>query len=469
MTPDNAKTIAELRAELVRLRALLPNALTGKLTATAIARLKKRGAYSDGGNLWIQVNREGKDGRSWIFRWKDRVTGKYRSIGLGSLRTVSIDKARELALHYRLKLLEGKSPRAERDSEKLDIRIAQQRVKTVSQVANEWFDQKITRKSPRYRNKVFNQLQKYVHRTIGDMPIEKVDTNTIFNKVGVRGAADHEPLLPVLWNRAYPTARDVLAYLNRIFSFAVRQKYFHGENPAGWEALLDLLPARDDVYQRQHRPALAYQDAGRFLHAVRSYEDRSDRKTGRMPITFVVELVALTGVRISEVLQAQWKEFDLNTMTWNVPAEHKKKKKRDRPVPITKSMLAVLDEMQRRRTDPSPDALVFPSPRTGAEIKTSSPANFVSNTLKWEIKITPHGFRSTLRDWMRAETEFKEVLWKAQVDHQLGDGTPTDEAYGHDLLLEQRRGMMKLWDEYCAKPRPEPQTGKVLKLRRRIA
>jgi integrase len=460
MSTNDAKTIAELRAELVRLRALLPNALTGKLSASAIAKLKKRGAYSDGGNLWIQVNREGTDGRSWIFRWMDRVTGKYRSIGLGSLRTVSIDKARELALHYRLKLLEGKDPRAERDAEKLEIRIAQQRVKTVSQVANEWFEQKMARKGLRYRNKVFNQINKYVHRTIGDMPIETVDTATILDTVGLRE----------LWTRAFPTARDVIGHLNRMFKFAIRLKYCK-HNPAEWEVLRDLLPPREDVYRRQPRPALAYKDVGLFLQAVRSYEDRSYRKTGRMPITYVLEFVVLTGVRISEVLLAQWKEIDRDSMTWNVPPEHRKHGRRTgkvRPVPITKSMLAVLDEMQRRRTDSSPNALVFPSPRTGQAIKTSSPAIFVSATLKWETKITPHGFRSTLRDWMRAETNFKEVFWKSQVDHQLGDGTATDEAYGHDMLLEQRRAMMAFWDDYCGPmPRPEPQAGKVLKLKRR--
>jgi integrase len=305
------------------------------------------------------------------------------------------------------------------------------------------------------------------------MPIEKVDTGIIFNKIGLRGAADQEPLLPVLWNRAYPTARDVLNYLNRIFNFATRQKYFHGENPADWETITDLLPGRDDVYQRKHRAALNYQDVPRFLHAVRSYEDRSDRKTGRTPISYAVEVVVLTGVRISEVLLARRKEFDRTAMTWTVPPEHKKKKTRARPVPITKSMLVVLDEMQRRHPDPSPDDLVFPGPRSASVMKASAPANFVTRTLKWEIKITPHGFRSTLRDWMRAETEFKEVFWKAQVDHHLGDGTATDEAYGHNLLLEQRRVMMEMYDEYCSKPRPEPKkVSKVVELaskRRRTA
>jgi integrase len=300
------------------------------------------------------------------------------------------------------------------------------------------------------------------------MPIEKVDTKTILEPTGLLEA----------WSRINPTAHEVLMYLDRIFKYAARMKYYSKASPADRETLLDILPAREDVYQREHRPSLAYADVGRFLQAVRNYQDRSDRKTGRTTISYVVEFVVLAGVRISEVLEAQWKEIDRESMTWNVPPEHRKNGKRKgnkiRPVPITPTMLAALDEMERRRTDPSDDALIFPSPRTGREIKTSSPANFVTKTLKWEIKITPHGFRSTLRDWMRAQTNFKnvfkDVFWKAQVDHALGDGTETDKAYGHDMLLEQRRPMMKLWDKYCSQPPHEPpQTGKVLKMKRRTA
>jgi integrase len=463
----DAKTIAELRAELTRMRALLPNALTGRLSPSKIVQFVRRGKrnmYCDGGNLYLQVNRADSPGCSWVFRWTDRVTGKIRTIGLGSYRTVNIDRAREMALHYRLQLLEHKDPRAERDDEKRAIKIAQGLVKTVSQVANEWFESKIARRAPRYRNKVFNQLRKWVHPTIGHMPIEQMDTRTILELTGLGEA----------WSRIHSTAKDVLMYLARIFDYASRMKYFNKANPAAWETLLDVLPPCEEVYQRKPREALAYADVGSFLQAVRSYEDRSDRRTGRTTISFIVDFVALTAVRVSEVLESQWKEIDLAHRVWNVPPEHRKNGRRKgnkiRAVPITDTMVDILAEMEKRRTDPSPDALIFPSPRTGISIKASGPANFIANTLKWEIKVTPHGFRSTLRDWMRAKTSFNEVFYKAQIDHVLGDGTKSDEAYGRDRFLEERRKMMTLWDKYCSQPQHEPpQAGKVLSMRKRPA
>jgi hypothetical protein len=105
----------------------------------------------------------------------------------------------------------------------------------------------------------------------------------------------------------------------------------------------------------------------------------------------------------------------------------------------------------------------FPSPRTGRRIKTSSVSAFVNTTLKWDIKIHPHGFRGTLRNWKRAKTNFDDVLWKLQVDHKHGRDE-SDEAYGADMQLERRREMMTKWDAWCCTRQPEPgaTTGKVL-------
>jgi hypothetical protein len=95
--------------------------------------------------------------------------------------------------------------------------------------------------------------------------------------------------------------------------------------------------------------------------------------------------------------------------------------------------------------------LVFPN-RVNETFDVPMPNRFMREMLKARAKphgfTTPHGFRTTLRDRMRAETKFKEVHWKAQVDHTLGSGDAADEAYGHDRLLDQRREMMEMFGEW---------------------
>ena len=105
---------------------------------------------------------------------------------------------------------------------------------------------------------------------------------------------------------------------------------------------------------------------------------------------------------------------------------------------------------------------MFPSPFGGPyEINTCW--QLITKTLKWESNppITVHGFRSTLVDWCRAN-EFPEHLIKRQLDHVIGG--KVDQAYGHDQHIEERRCMMRLWGDYCARPEPEPMTGTVVQM-----
>jgi integrase len=477
---DFVKIIAEQAAEIDRLRKLRSNALTGELSDSKIAKLTKHWTR-DCDNLYIQVQNKGSRRRSWLFRWVDRKTGKYKSIGLGPYPTVSIDQAREKALIHRQQLLEGKDPRKERDAEKVDILIARKLVKSVHEVTDEWFEKDIARKSPQYRGTISNQLHKYVYPTIGNMPIQKVDANIILDKVGSPRKRDgegevFEPLRE-MWPRITPTANDVLRWLERIFKFAIKRKYYHGENPA--VEARDSLPSKSDVYRKKHRSELPYEDVGRFMQALRAYEDRSVRKEGHPPIAFLLEFNVLTGARLSEGRFAQWKEFDLPSMTWTTPWQHLKMGRvhqKNLPRPITKPMLAMLGKITHaspgldrdaliahleeiKRT--SPDALVFPGPRSGKAISTGNMAVFVANVIRWDIKIHAHAFRGTLRNWMHAKTTFKDKLWKIQVDHKVGIDE-SDAAYGRDKLLEQRRPFMELWGEYCSKPAPQPQTGDVV-------
>ncbi len=317
---DDHKTAAELelRAENAQLREMISSrrrtgTLRGKLTARKIAELVKQAQagkltvprHGDGGNLWLQIaNNSGA--ASWIFRWTDRQTGEERTLGLGSLQDVDLDLARERAHQGRLLLDEGKDPKTERESVRLDIAIAAGLAKTVSQVADEYFEQKISHRSLTYRKQTLTWLKTYVHDTIGPMPIQKVDRKAILETVGLRK----------LWTSQNPTALALQNHLDRIFKLAIACKYYVGENPAAWEGLQHVLPASADVHRREHHPSLPYKDVGRFMEAVRAYEDtRVGHERRRTTVSFAVEFIVLTGVRRNEVVLAQWKEFDLQSET----------------------------------------------------------------------------------------------------------------------------------------------------------
>src|SRR5262249_14234609 len=162
--------------------------------------------------------------------------------GLGALHTISLDEARELARGYRKMLMQGKDPKAERDRTKLEQQIAAGLTKTASQVADEYFETFIARKSLSYRTMTASYLKTFVHNTIGDMPIQKVTLSTILDKVGLRE----------LWAQQNPTARMVRAHLHSMFGLAIARGYYHEGNPLAADLLKSVLPKRRDVHKTTH-------------------------------------------------------------------------------------------------------------------------------------------------------------------------------------------------------------------------
>jgi integrase len=433
-----------------------------KLTRTFVKNVTKNGLYNDGGGLNLQVRGVSK---IWMFGWRDRDTGKKRSISLGPNHTVDQERAREEAAHYRGLLRDGKDPLVERNGARLDQEIEAGRARTVNQVVEEFWEEKIVPEglSASRLNHLQGLLRKYVRPTIWGWPIDKVDTDIILEIVGLRR----------LWQEHNPTAKNLQILLWRIFKFAKTKRYFHGDNPAAWKNHLDdVLPKSGAVHEVKHRASLPYQDAPRFLATLRAYKDGSTHERGHTVLAMLVECLLLSGVRTQEMRLATWGEIDLENMVWTVPWQHLKTgktHKRDRPIPITKSMLAVLKEMQRRRTDQSPNALVFPSPR-GGPYCVNSCTYFLSKILKWTPKINLHGFRSTLPDWCRAEWARPNYndLWKLQANHTLAEDK-SDGSYGHDRLLDQRRVMMDAYDEHCEGTTPAAGTNVAQFKRRRAA
>jgi integrase len=429
--------------------------LTGKLTPGRFAKVRKiDGVHGDGGNLWLQVT-SGGAGQSWVFRWTDRTTKRDRNMGLGSVADIDIEEARELARANRRLLKDGKDPIAVRDAAKVEADHKLGLAKTVEDVIEEYFRAKIVRKGEHYIKQSIRLLQGVINK-IGDMAIQQVDTNTILDKVGLRQ----------MWTETNPTAVILHMHLKRTFDLAIAEKYFVGPNPAEWVNHLEhILPAAKDVHRVKHHPSLSYQDVARFLADVRKYEDRSVRSTGHPTRALWVEFVVLTGVRVSEARLATWDEFeglDGPSPIWIVPPDHHKIGTiTDKPhvMPVTKPMLAVLREMEKRQRGREAGQLVFPSPYESKDPRSKrrrevrpfdvgSANTFIKSALRWEVDITTHGFRTTLTDWATANG------WGHLVDLQVGHlpQGKVAQAYRNDPLVEARRPMMEAWGMHCALP-----------------
>ena len=153
-----------------------------------------------------------------------------------------------------------------------------------------------------------------------------------------------------------------------------------------------------------------------------------------------LEFLILTAARSGEVLNARWEEIDLEGKVWTVPAERMKAGRIHR-VPMSDPALDILKSLVAARTGD----FVFPG-KDGK--KPLSGMSLEMLLRRMDVKgATPHGFRSSFRDWCGNETAFPREIAEAALAHVVGD--ETERAYRRGDALERRRALMDAWAEYC--------------------
>src|SRR4051794_10683931 len=79
-----------------------------RLSARRVQTLTKPGRHSDGGGLYLVVDKGG--GKRWVFIYRCRRTGRLREMGLGGFTSVPLASARARASEARTQLAGGRDP-----------------------------------------------------------------------------------------------------------------------------------------------------------------------------------------------------------------------------------------------------------------------------------------------------------------------------------------------------------------------
>ncbi len=229
------------------------------------------------------------------------------------------------------------------------------------------------------------------------------------------------------------TASRVRGRIEHILDFAKVRGYRDGENPARWRGHLDhLLPARIKVREVVHHPAMPYAEVPRFMADLGQRDGAAAR---------ALEFAILTAARSGEVLGARWDEFDLNGEMWVVPAARMKAGKEHR-VPLSPRALQIIKSMAGLNGE-----FVFCNQTDRPLSEKALYKAFRRMKLK---NATPHGFRSTFRDWAAERTNFPREVCEAALAHTIDN--KTEAAYRRTDLFEKRRKLMRAWAEFCNTP-----------------
>jgi integrase len=399
----------------------------GKLSAVAVTQTKKRGYYSDGGGLFLQVGPTGA--KSWVFRF--RQAGRLREMGLGPLHTVRLAEAREKALDCRKARLEGRDPIEARRTERMAARTDAAKAMTFKECAEAYITSHRTGwRNPKHASQWGATLETYVYPHFGALPVAAVDTGLVLKAI--------EPI----WATKPETAGRVRGRIEAILDWAKVRGYRDGENPARWRGhLQQLLPARSKVRRVEHHAALPYREIGAFMTELRAQEGVAAR---------AFEFAILTAARTGEVIGARWDEINMAERLWTIPPE-RMKGGREHRVPLSNTAIAIIEQMAAiRQSD-----FVFPGAQPGRSF--SNMALLMTLRRMGRGDLTAHGFRSTFRDWAAERTNFPAEVAEMALAHAVGD--KVEAAYRRGDLFEKRQRLAEAWAGCCeASPQSEGRT-----------
>ncbi len=379
-----------------------------RLSGGFVRGVKEPGRYGDGRGgfglaLVVAPMTNGRLSKTWAQRV--RVGGRPTNVGLGSFPLVTLPEAREAAYQNARSIRAGADPLAERRRSVM--------MPTFSEAA----ERVVELHAPHWRNKKTaamwrSRLAEYADPVIGRV---KVDALT---------SADVLRVLTPIWATRRETARKMRQYINTIMAWAIVQGY-RDDNPAG-DTIGAALPRAGAKVS--HQRALPYAEVRGALAKIWESEAYEVTK-------LAVEFLTLTAARSGEVRGARWDEVDEYAATWTIPGP-RTKTGREHRVPLSKAAMFILESAKQLKDE---SGLVFPSV-TGKVLSDS-----VLSKLFREVGIegTPHGMRSSFRDWAAECSDVPREIAEAALAHI--EGSAAELAYRRTDFFERRRELMAQW------------------------
>jgi integrase len=251
------------------------------------------------------------------------------------------------------------------------------------------------------------------------LPVNAIDTEVVLK------------VLQPIWSTIPETASRLRGRIENILDAAKAKGFLAGENPARWRGhLKTLLPARQRL-TRGHHAALPYDDLPAFLAELRARQSAA---------ALALELAILTAARSGEVLNAEWREFDLVKAVWTIPAIRMKAGHEHR-IPLAARAVEILKSLRKL---PHNEHVFLGN---GRDKPLSAMAMTMQLRRMKRGDITVHGFRSTFRDWASEQTSFPYETCEHALAHRISD--KAEAAYRRGDQFEKRRKLMEAWAAFC--------------------
>jgi len=369
--------------------------LTDKGIKSFIARKVIGSKLADGQGLYLLITRA----KTASWRIKYRIEGKEKSYTIGTYPQSSLAQARLELKEVKASLNKGRDPVVARR-----ITMAQAAAhseSTFRAVAEEWFTMKEKEWSLTHHTKSKRAFERDIYKALGELPIESITPSVIAKAIETINKRD-----------VLETATRILQHLNGVFRYAQAKGLCEINSAA---PVKEILPRKKT---NGRMPALLdWNSLGALLRAAEAVRlSPSVRAAHR--------LLAFSATRISNVVQAEWKEFDLDAdiPIWVIPRAKMKDHTRigDHRIPLGPQITTELKQWGKLF---GRKGYVFPSPTGNQFISRESLEKAYRVTLNMSGKHAPHGWRSAFSTLAR-DNGFEQDVVELALDHAHAQATP---------------------------------------------
>jgi integrase len=373
-----------------------------------------------GDGLYLLVSVAGSKTWKWGYRLPDPVKGRMAQYEatLGTFPDMDPKKARTAAAKAAEFVQRGEHPPKLQKPKALPPSTGAVALHlSVWGAASSWLKLRTPEWSPSYARQVETYLTAYVgpDTELGKKSYAAVERPELFE------------LIECIGQTAPSVARLVKQWLTGVFDRLVDKGLLKYSPLAGMKTKNAVPTTKTDNSPVLQPPALAA-----LLVRIRAYRER------RMGI--LLELLAHTCVRSSELRCADWSEFDLDAARWIVPA-YRMKMRTLHVVPLSPQAVALLRELQTE-CDGATGLLFAHTYNSNEPMVQSAPREALYRLSKKEFH--PHGFRSTFST-IAHESGKAPHLIEAALAHQQRNRTAA--AYNKSTYIEERRGLMAWWSD----------------------
>ena len=392
--------------------------LTVKSVEAAKPNPGKRREIPDGAlpGLYLVVQPAG--GKSWAVRY--RTAGKPRKLTLGAYPRLQLVEAREAARTALRAAAEGRDPAGEKQAAKVEAAVVQSM--RFSAVAADYIE-----RYAKPRNRSWRETEAFLTRTL--------DATDTWQDRDIRSIGRQD----VLDALDAVVARGATIHANRLFS-ALRRFF-------AWTVERGIIEASPIAALKPPSPEISRDRVLSDAELVAAW--KAAEEVG-YPFGPVVQLLILTGQRRSEVLDAEWREFDLDSATWTIPRE-RAKNDRAHVVPLAPAAVELIDTLPRIGGG---KRFLFTttgdSPFSGVSKATDRLQRFAagylpenSNATLWRL----HDLRRTFASGCARLGVPVHVVEKA-LNHVSGTHSGIVGVYQRHEYGEERRRAMQLWADH---------------------